>query len=95
MTHPSKEIYKSYWARRNSYAQRAREQGIVLVRQVGNRLQVTVPYSESFVLQAHKIGGRWRKRSEMWSFPVSLRRELLGAISAIFGDGKVNRKVEE
>lgn len=40
----------------------------VITRIQQSRLQVTVPYSQEFVVFAHNLDARWRKRSGCWSF---------------------------
>lgn len=94
MGHPSKPVYRKYWAKRNTYATRAKEQGVVLVRYVGSRMQVTAPYSEAFILEAHRLGGRWRTRSKVWSFPEPVHKLVILHIKRIFGEGMINKTLE-
>lgn len=40
----------------------------VYSRMQSSRMQVRCPYKPEFVLQAVKMGGKWRARTSMWSF---------------------------
>lgn len=95
MGHPSRPMLKRYWSRRNDYATRAREQGIVLIRYVSSRMHVVAPYTDEFVIQAHRLGGRWRKRSGVWSFPEPVHKLVIYHLKRIYGEGNINKDVAE
>ena len=40
----------------------------VTIKHVSSRIQVWCPYHEEFVLEAHRLEGKWKKRTQMWSF---------------------------
>ena len=66
----------------------------VEVRRVMTRIQVRAPYNERFVVKAHDLGGRWRKRLRVWSFPGSKYTEVLETCNTLYGssfdyDGRV------
>jgi hypothetical protein len=62
---------KEYWEHKNQIADEIRESGRVWYTQVGKRLHVTCPESQDFIVGAVKLGGRYRHRSGVWSFPIS------------------------
>lgn len=57
----------------------------IWIREVGSRIQIRVPYSSSFVAGAHRLSGRWRKRSHLWSFHKDRREKLYELIQSIYG----------
>lgn len=63
----------------------------MIVKYSGSRMQVTAPYTEEFVLEAHRLGGRWRKRSGMWSFPEPVHRLVILHIKRIYGEDVINK----
>jgi hypothetical protein len=93
MTEENKAAYQRFWNKRRDYTKRAKEQGIVLTRVAAGRIQVTVPFTEEFVKEAHHMGGRWRKRTEMWSFRASVRPRLFEVLDNLYGKENINRRV--
>ena len=51
---------------------------------VSSRLQVSAPFSPKFVVFAHSIEGRWRKRSGIWSFQRYQYRQVVEALNSIY-----------
>ena len=45
--------------------------GQVVASLLRGRLQLVAPFSEGFPGEARELGGRWRSRSQFWSFPAS------------------------
>lgn len=86
-----RRFYQAHWGKRKGYGRQAKAQGIVLVRFVGSRMQVTAPYSDDFVKVARRLKGRWRKRSEVWSFPESVHEFVLWHIHDIYGECMINK----
>lgn len=79
-------FWASHWNRKRAAAQQMREDGLVHVTQVESRLHVVVPYKEEFTHRAKELGGRWRTRSQVWSFPVAARRLLMELLREIYGE---------
>lgn len=79
-------FFVSHWKRTKRARTDARVEGKVCVRKVDSRIQVSAPYRDEFVTEARKLGGRWRYRSEVWSFPGSVIRELDALITRIYGE---------
>lgn len=60
--------------------------GIVIkFRAVGRRFQVESPYNQEFILAAHQMEGRWRRRSRVWSFPRASYLKVTLAVCRIYG----------
>jgi hypothetical protein len=57
----------------------------VFTKVVAGRLQVKCPYNGEFVLFAHRMDGRWRNRTEMWSFRTYQFREVATKLNELFG----------
>lgn len=94
MSHPSRPALRKFWAKKHKLAEQARDQGIVLIQYAGSRMQVTAPFTEEFLLEAHRLGGRWRTRTGMWSFPEPVHKLVLLHLKRIYGESMINRKLE-
>jgi hypothetical protein len=57
----------------------------VKTRTQQSRLQVSCPYSPEFLAVAHRLGGRWRKRADFWSFSRHQFPKVAKALNACFG----------
>lgn len=77
-----------YWAQKKAANQAAQARGDIVTKVVKDRIQVTAPYSKAFIDGAHNIGGRWRPKSGVWSFPFRVRAELLGLLTQVYGRTK-------
>lgn len=56
----------------------------IKVQQVSKRIQVTCPYDERFVVGAHTLGGRWRQRTGIWSFPFHQEGQVRTLLQQVF-----------
>lgn len=63
---------------------RDRGQG-VRTRMQSTRFQVSAPYSVDFVTKAHDLGGRWKRRSQIWSFDRSKYFDVARVINSCYG----------
>ena len=57
----------------------------VEVRRVMTRIQVRAPYNKRFLVKAHDLGGRWRNRLHIWSFPEGKYADVLETCNALYG----------
>ena len=57
----------------------------VWTRIQSSRLQVKVPYKEEWIVFAHSLQGRWRRRTGIWSFPRYRYPRVAEALNRIFG----------
>lgn len=63
-----------------------RELGVAILHSTnGNRWQVQSPYSADFVLGAHQLEGRWRKRSQCWTFPSHNYSKMVALCNTVYG----------
>ena len=51
---------------------------------VNSRLQVSAPFDPKFVVFAHSLEGKWRKRSGIWSFQRYQYRQVVEALNSIY-----------
>jgi hypothetical protein len=58
----------------------------VFARRVVSRIQFKAEYREEFLRHAHDLDGRWRKRAQIWSFPVSSWHKLKRIVKEIYGE---------
>ena len=54
---------------------------------VSSRLQVSAPFNTNFVVFAHSLEGKWRKRSGIWSFQRYQYRQVVEALNRIYSAG--------
>lgn len=74
--------FKEYWGKirwKNGETQ------IVRVKDVASRIQVAAPFNQEFVKGAKELGGRWRYRSGVWSFPGYQRSKLNELLERVYG----------
>ena len=57
----------------------------VKTRVVSSRIHVICPYNEAFILAAYSVDGRWRRRSQIWSFNRVVFPKIARSLNAIFG----------
>lgn len=67
----------------------------VYTRMQMSRFQVSVPYSTEFIVQAHLLEGRWKRRSRMWSFPREDYMKVARLINKLFGTSLPVNKAPE
>jgi len=58
---------------------------MIRYRLVHSRLQVQVPYDADWVVEAHRLKGRYRSRTQMWSFYRQQYLDVAAAIHKVFG----------
>ena len=52
-----------------------------------SRLQIAVDYDPAFILEAHRLGGRYKKRSQVWSFDREQYSEVAKWLNREYGAG--------
>lgn len=85
MANLGREALRQYWDERRAHTQAQTKAGRVVIRSEGHRLQVAAPFSKGFNIAAKDLGGRWRYRTKVWSFPWSNRRSVLQLVRDTFG----------
>lgn len=56
------------------------------LKRAGSRIQVHhAPYNAEFVVAAHELDGRWKKRSQVWSFPSHNYPKLAEVCNRLYG----------
>lgn len=73
------------WEARRAEYDAIRRVGKVRLRGAGTRLHVIAPESSAFAVGARELGGRWRYRSQVWTFPGHARRLVVGLIERTYG----------
>lgn len=61
--------------------------GVITLMQQCSRLHVSAPYRFNFIRGAHALRGRFRKKSEVWSFPMRSYLSVMQLIHKVYGDG--------
>jgi len=80
------------WRRRREDFDKIRESGQVLISKEPahpHRIYVICPYSEDFVQGAHTLNGRWRQRTQRWSFNLSTLPAVRALAIKVYGRDKV------
>lgn len=68
----------------------------VHIKTAASRLQVFCPWNAQFVDFAHRLGARWRKRTQMWSFKRHQYPDVAKQLNKIYGtEFKINNEREE
>jgi len=75
---------RAFWDNKRDRQDRIRQQEQVVIQPVGRRLQVISPYEPEFAREAKQMGGKWRRRSQVWSFPGYVRPLLLALIEKVY-----------
>ena len=75
------------WDEQRQAQDQVRQDGRYEVHQVKGRLQVVAPFSPAFRAWANSHGGRWRYRSQVWSFPVYMEDQVWAELKRIYGEG--------
>lgn len=81
--------YRQVWDDKRKRAADLRRDGRALICVNQSRVQVICPYSDEFVVEAHKLGGRWRHRSQIWSFPLNSRWRVAQILVRLWGESNV------
>ena len=74
-------FFTRHWEKKR---QKQNAEGIQ-IRQAQGRMQVVVPYHKDWPAKARALGGRWRRRSAVWSFPIASRHIVVEALVQVFG----------
>jgi hypothetical protein len=78
-------MLKQYWAKKRQANLDKTAQGLVYTIQVGRRIQVTCPDNDDFTRGAKELGGIWRDRTQLWSFPIERKRLVRDLVIQCFG----------
>ena len=81
--------YKIYWKERRKVQEAITSAGCAIVEWRQGRVHVSAPYRTEFIQAAHRLNGRWRPRSRVWSFPPEAHKEVLAVCKEIYGRHKV------
>ena len=76
-----------YWTQKRRERTAAAQSGAVTVRYTRSRIQVLCPFHPGFSAGARAIGGRWRYRSKIWSFPAANWEGLRQLLTDCYGRG--------
>lgn len=80
------DVYrKTPWEGSGAARAKARDRGEVQVTRNVSRIQLSAPYSEDFRQAAHDLNGRWRKKTQVWSFNDMSWPRLRAAVLDIYG----------
>lgn len=82
-------MLKEYWAKRRQANSESVAQGLVRILAKGQRLQVTCPDNDTFTRGALELGGRWRHKTQFWSFPIQRQRLVRELVIQCYGKDKV------
>jgi len=52
-----------------------------------SRVQVFIDYDSEFILEAHRLDGRYRKASQMWSFKRDQYPQVAEVLNRLYGAG--------
>lgn len=93
---PNPMDFKAKWASKRATLAAVTSQGSVYVefdpRINKVRFLVAAPYNQSFVDIARACNGRWRKRTNRWSFEIKYLPFLVRRCRLIFGQAHVITK---
>lgn len=78
--------FKDHWDKKKSHVKDVQMRGEVEVSHVKGRLHVICPYSVAFRQGAYPLLGKWRRKSEVWSFPEQTWPFLKALIIITFGE---------
>lgn len=81
--------FKKYWAAKKANYQAVIDAGLCHIRYMHTgRIHVIAPSGQYFTEQAYKIGGRYRKRTRIWTFPTYKSAHVVELCDRVF-PGKV------
>lgn len=78
---------KGHWEQqRQSYAD-IRKVGKCVIQYVkgSTRFHLISPYDKELVKEWHNLGGRWRRRSQVWTFKNGLEKYVREHLLRVFG----------
>lgn len=77
---------RQYWKDRRAKDASEVAAGRVLIRSQNSRLQISAPYNSEFNRRGRELGGKWRQRTRVWSFPWDSHRLVLQLVCTIYGE---------
>lgn len=90
------ETYRKHWDAKRARLAQLRDNGIVLIEFIptnrSGRIHVTCRASKEFSAGAKELGGKWRHRSLVWTFPAPCKRLLVKLCTKVYGEAAVRLK---
>lgn len=86
---------RAEWTRRRARQSLTRGQQLIQVTREKNAVHIVCPYSETFREGIRLLGGRWLRRSEVWTLPASELGELRDLLEVVYGAEKVPEWMRE
>lgn len=82
--------WKTHWEEVKTKRSAVIASGFAVVRVYRTRVQVISPLNDEFRLAALELGGRWRYRTGMWTFPLAEASKVVNAVMKAYGSSKVH-----
>lgn len=88
-------FWRRHWSAQRAARVSAVGQGRVHIWAEGTRLHVAAPYDRRWVTGAAELGGRYREKSAVWSFPRAAERLVRTLAGQLWGAAVVDGRPEE
>ena len=85
----NRDLFRSHWAAKRAVSEGLAEANSVIITSQGKRLQVLGSYHPHFIHGAKELGGSWRSRSRIWSFPIATKRLVYDLCVRVYGQPNV------
>lgn len=80
---------KEYWINKRKESANVANNGRVKFTVQGSRLQVICPDSDLFMARAKELGGMFKDRANVWSFPLVSQRLVKSLVVECFGEESI------
>jgi hypothetical protein len=87
------ENMKEYWSKRRANIKLAQESGKIVFMRDHRRLQVIVPQHKDFIRGAQELAGRFKHRTQIWSFDYRLEKKVRELVEQVWPGNGSNRCV--
>lgn len=92
-----KPFFSGHWMERKKAIQAAMDDGRVIITLekagLASRLVVVCPFDTDFTKGAREIGGKWRHRTNRWTFDPASARLVKALAERVYGRSKVESAV--
>lgn len=83
-----KQNMSEYWHKRKADIKAAQDSGQVIFVRDHKRLQVIAPASEDFITGAQELAGRFKRKTQVWSFDLRLEKKVRELVEKVWpGNG--------
>ncbi len=76
---------RKHWSSVRTDFGAVRQLGQCVLMRVRRRVQLVAPYKEECIPVWQAMGGKWRGKSTVWSFPIEVEPKLRAVLATFYG----------